>query len=70
MDTDRNLEINESSAEPVEKSGQFLFEILQLSNIVTRPLVRQMSASFQYNYAKNGKGLKIGRKEADNHIDQ
>ena len=28
-------------------------------------LVRQISASFQYNCAKNGKGLKIGTKEAD-----
>ena len=28
-------------------------------------LVRRISASFQYNCAKNGKGLKIGTKEAD-----
>ena len=27
--------------------------------------VRRISASFQYNCAKNGKGLKIGTKEAD-----
>ena len=29
------------------------------------PLVRRISARFQYNCAKNGKGLKIGTKEAD-----
>ena len=28
-------------------------------------LVRRISASFQYNCAKNGKRLKIGTKEAD-----
>ena len=28
-------------------------------------IVRRMSASFQYKCAKNGKGLKIGKKEAD-----
>ena len=28
-------------------------------------LVRRISASFHYNCAKNGKGLKIGTKEAD-----
>ena len=28
-------------------------------------LVRRISASFQYNCAKNGKGLKIGTKETD-----
>ena len=28
-------------------------------------LVRRKSASFLYNCAKNGKGLKIGTKEAD-----
>ena len=28
-------------------------------------LGRRISASFQYNCAKNGKGLKIGTKEAD-----
>ena len=28
-------------------------------------LVWRISASFQYNCAKNGKGLKIGTKEAD-----
>ena len=27
-------------------------------------IVRRISASFQYNCAKNGKGLKIGTKEA------
>ena len=42
-----------------------------LFNIEVQPinpfclLVRRISASFQYNCAKNGKGLKIGTKEAD-----
>ena len=31
----------------------------------TSLLVRRISASFQYNCAKNGEGLKIGTKEAD-----
>ena len=30
-----------------------------------RQLVLRMSASFQYNCAKNDKGLKIGTNEAD-----
>ena len=28
-------------------------------------IIRRISARFQYNCAKNGKGLKIGIKEAD-----
>ena len=42
-------------------SGPLLPEkILNIFNIVW-----WISASFQYNCAKNGKGLKIGTKEAD-----
>ena len=38
---------------------------LALCNCRHLDTVRRISASFQYNCAKNGKGLKIGTKEAD-----
>ena len=34
-------------------------------NFSVGQIVRRISASFQYNCAKNGKGLKIGTKEVD-----
>ena len=40
-------------------SSKMPFKILQ------NEIVLRISACFQYNCAKNGKGLKTGRKEAD-----
>ena len=35
-------------------------------NSEKKPIVRRICAIYQYNCAKNCKGLKIGTKEADN----
>ena len=48
---------------------KFRMTILGLAGVLfwesEQALVRRISASFQYNCAKNGKDLKIGTKEAD-----
>ena len=38
---------------------------LKIMSQSNRYIVRRISASFQYNCPKNGKGPKIGTKEAD-----
>ena len=48
-----------------ERNSYLTIVLLKKPNAISHYLVRRISARFQYNCAKNGKGLKIGTKEAD-----
>ena len=53
-----------AKAKAVRCSGDSLYPVFDITEFDCIS-IRRISASFQYNCAKNGKGLKIGTKKAD-----